>query len=648
MTRNASSEEPDTTLINNSLLTPAFYGWLYNTENIQQPGSITRNCKKMQEALNTQAGFISERSNISFLGSNRSLLARDNLLITLIGKPEWYDATLANIAKEKGHTEALFYAYKEHGKACSRFIHGSFAFIIIDNKLNTLTAGVDRLASIPLYYAEDAQLGILFGTSAGALLAHESIDEKLNPQAVYNYVYFHMVPSPVSTFNNIKKLQSAHSLHLQEGTSSLHRYWTPSFKQTQQRSFDDMCAELRRTLKESVKKSNNKEVKTAAFLSGGLDSSTVTGMLSELSNSEAHAYSIGFSAEGYDEMAFARITAKHFGVKLHEYYVTPDDVVSALPSIATSYDEPFGNSSALPAYFCAKEAAKDGVQCLLAGDGGDELFAGNERYAKQKVFERYSSIPKPLRTALFEPLLGIIPSQIPLVNKARSYVKQANTALPGRLQNYNFLNQHAPNEIFNDAFIQQISTDYPLELLESVYHAPENASPLSRMLYLDWQFTLADNDLRKVSHMCALAGVEVAYPMLDDSLLTLAGEIPDEWKLKGQQLRYFYKKALTGWLPEETITKKKQGFGLPFGVWMQTHKPLQELAYDSLVKLKSRPYFNAEFLDKLIKLHREGHAAYYGELIWILTVLELWLESHNEKPQLTGNKNPCNNNSIAI
>ena len=148
------------------------------------------------------------------------------------------------------------------------------------------------------------------------------------------------------------------------------------------------------------------------------------------------------------------------------------------------------------------------------------------------------------------------------------------------------------------------------------------------MLYLDWQFTLADNDLRKVSHMCALAGVEVAYPMLDDSLLTLAGEIPDEWKLKGQQLRYFYKKALTNWLPQETITKKKQGFGLPFGVWMQTHKPLQEMAYDSLVKLKSRPYFKAEFLDKLIKLHREGHAAYYGELIWILTVLELWLERH--------------------
>ncbi|WP_372740476.1 asparagine synthase (glutamine-hydrolyzing) [Neptunomonas sp.] len=626
MTRTAFSEAPETALMQTSLLTPAFYGWLYNVDSLQQPDDATRISQNMQSALNTRDDFVSEQTNNSFLGSNSDLLARDNLLITIIGKPEWYDTTLANLANEKGHAEALLHAYKEHGKACCSFIHGSFAFVIVDNSLNMLTAGVDRLASIPLYYAEHPQQGIIFGTSASALLAHDAIDEKINPQALYNYVYFHMVPSPVSTFENIKKMQAAHSLHLKDGSSSIHRYWTPSFKQTQQRSFDDMCAELRYTLKNSVRKANSQDVKTAAFLSGGLDSSTVTGMLSELSDGEADAYSIGFSAKGYDEMAFARITAKHFGVKLHEYYVTPEDVVAALPGIATSYDEPFGNSSALPAYFCAKEAAKDGVQCLLAGDGGDELFAGNERYAKQKVFERYSCIPKPLRTALFEPLLRMIPGQIPLVNKARSYINQANTTLPGRMQNYNFLNQHAPNEIFNDAFINQISTDYPLELLESVYQAPENASTLSRMLYLDWQFTLADNDLRKVSHMCALAGVEVAYPMLDDSLLALAGEIPDEWKLKGQQLRYYYKKALTGWLPPETITKKKQGFGLPFGVWMQTHKPLQDLAYDSLVKLKSRPYFRAEFLDKLIKLHREGHAVYYGELIWILTVLELWLE----------------------
>ncbi len=148
------------------------------------------------------------------------------------------------------------------------------------------------------------------------------------------------------------------------------------------------------------------------------------------------------------------------------------------------------------------------------------------------------------------------------------------------------------------------------------------------MLYFDWQYTLADNDIRKVSHMCAVAGVEVTYPMLDESLLRFSLEIPSNLKLKGGNLRHFYKAALTNWLPQETIDKKKQGFGLPFGVWMQTHKPLQELAYESLLELKKTRYFNNGFLDHAIELHRKGHAAYYGELIWILMVLQLWMAKH--------------------
>ncbi len=148
------------------------------------------------------------------------------------------------------------------------------------------------------------------------------------------------------------------------------------------------------------------------------------------------------------------------------------------------------------------------------------------------------------------------------------------------------------------------------------------------MLYLDWQYTLADNDLRKVSHMCALAGVEVVYPMLDDNLVNFSCQIPSNWKIKDRDLRHFYKQSLTGWLPDATINKKKQGFGLPFGVWMETHKPLQEMAYENLLKLKKRPYFKPEFIDHTIDLHRNQHAAYYGELIWILMVLEMWIDAH--------------------
>jgi asparagine synthase (glutamine-hydrolysing) len=199
--------------------------------------------------------------------------------------------------------------------------------------------------------------------------------------------------------------------------------------------------------------------------------------------------------------------------------------------------------------------------------------------------------------------------------------------LPDRLQSYNFLHRHSPADVFSSEFLASVDTQFTLDLQRSVFSRLEEASIQNRMLYLDWQFTLADNDLRKVSHMCALAGIEVTYPMLDDELVSFSCSIPSEWKLKGSNLRHFYKESLKDWLPRETITKKKQGFGLPFGVWMQTHKPLRELAYDNLLKLKERPYLRSQFIDEAIRMHRSGHSAYYGELVWILTVLELWLES---------------------
>jgi asparagine synthase (glutamine-hydrolysing) len=193
------------------------------------------------------------------------------------------------------------------------------------------------------------------------------------------------------------------------------------------------------------------------------------------------------------------------------------------------------------------------------------------------------------------------------------------------MQSYNFLHRHSPSEIFTEDFLHGVDTELPLQLLRQVYHRPENASDLNRMLYLDWQFTLADNDLRKVSHMCAVAGIDVTYPMLDDVLLEFSCRVPSDWKISGTELRHFYKYALKDWLPQDTLNKSKQGFGLPFGVWMQTYPPLREMAYDNLLSLKSRGFIQPRFIDRAIEMHQSKHAAYYGELVWIFTVFELWL-----------------------
>tara|TARA_R100000988_G_scaffold94954_1_gene60683 strand:+ start:324990 stop:326288 length:1299 start_codon:yes stop_codon:yes gene_type:complete len=425
----------------------------------------------------------------------------------------------------------------------------------------------------------------------------------------------------------MQKLRAGEQLEVTAAGWNTSRYWTPSFRET---AADKTLrhTSLQQHLKGAVQRSQSNTGKTGAFLSGGLDSSTVAGMLSELQGGSCDAYAIGFDAEGYDEMAYARITAEHFGIRLHEYYVTPDDVVTALPAVAASFDEPFGNSSALPAYFCARMAASDGITTLLAGDGGDELFAGNERYAKQKVFDLYRNLPAWLQRAVITPAVSSLPGILPGAGKAKSYITQANLPLPDRLQYYSFLEQISPETVFNRGLLHEVDVNEPLRVMRETFHTPKDASALNRMLFLDWQMTLADNDLRKVSQACRLAGVKVRYPMLDDELVAFSTTLPTRWKLPGNRLRDFYKQALSGWLPEATIKKAKHGFGLPFGVWMKDHKPLQEMAYENILKLKSRNIFQADFLEEAIAQHRSGHASYFGELIWVLTVLEIWLQAN--------------------
>ena len=549
-------------------------------------------------------------------------------IAALAGHPRWRDAELAEQARAHDPAAALLSAYQRFGDGLLERIAGDFALVVLDPSKPRLLAGIDRTGQLPLHFAPIPG-GLVFGTSADSVLAHPGLERRLTADGLFHYLFFHMLPAPVSLFAGLHKLQAAHRLDVDRGGWRTRPYWLPSFTEPTDADQATLGAEMNALLRAAVARAADAD-QIGAFLSGGLDSSTVAGLLAEIRPGAADSFSIGFNAEGYDEMPYARLAARHFGLRSHEYYVTSEDVVAAVPLIAASYDEPFGNSSALPAYFCARLAAETGVTHLLGGDGGDELFAGNERYAKQGVFEHWSRIPGPLRKMLLEPLFTRLPRAVPLVSKARSYVEQARIPLPDRLQTYNYLHRLPLQELFAPDFLEQIDTEAPWHLMRDLYQRPDDASSVNRMLYLDWQQTLADNDLRKVTRMCQLAGVDVVYPMLDDDVLEFSCRVPSALKLRPGQLRYFYKEATRGFLPSEIIDKKKHGFGLPFGVWMREHKPLHELAYDSLLRLKTRGFLRPAFIDRLIQLHREAHAAYYGELVWILMMLELWLSARTE------------------
>jgi len=566
---------------------------------------------------------------VTCLAPNDNIVEKNNYLISFIGINPQGNSSL-NSAKE--YQLSLIKSYEEKGEQFLAQISGGFSLALVDQEKQKIILAIDPIGQKSLYYAQTKN-GLIFGSTADSLIQHPDVGNEIALQSIYDYVYFHQCPSPNTIYSKVNKLEGGQILTYQAGKITLKQYWMPEFSEKLSGTIGQASKELQERLIQVVKKEVLTEQSTGAFLSGGLDSSSVAGALSRVYPGKAKTFTIGFPVEGYDEINYARIASNHFKTKPHEYYLTPEDAVTAIPKIAEHYDEPFGNSSALPTYYCAKLAKENGVSRLLAGDGGDEIFAGNERYARQLLFESYLSAPRLMRTG-FESIFNHLPQSLlkqNLFHKGKRYIDQANVPLPDRLQDYNFLHRHSAGEVFTDGFVEAVNTAASLQTLRDSYHRPKEATALNRMLYMDWKTTLHDNDLVKVNKMCEMAGVEVAYPMLDMSIINFSCQMPSAEKLKNRQLRWFYKKAMDGFLPQEIINKSKHGFGLPFGIWLKEYQPLKELAYDSLHDLKKRPYFRVEFIDNAIKMHQSVHASYYGELIWILMMLEQWLQAKERK-----------------
>ncbi len=565
-----------------------------------------------------------------------SLAADGAVWAAIQGEPRWSDPALAEIAGAEGHARALAAAYERFGTGLFEHLHGPWSLAVIDGARRRALVAIDRLAIHALCFAPTPGGGMAFGTATDCLRAHPAIEAAIRPQAVFDYLYFTRSPAPGTIYRGIEKLIPGQYALLADGRVETGFYWRLAYDDDASADAAALAAELKELLRQAVARASDgaEADEIGAYLSGGVDSSTVTGFLAERFDGAVSAFGIGFDSDEHDEMAYARITARHFGVRLHEYAVTPRDIVEAVPLIAAAYDEPFGNSSAVAAYYCARVAREHGVGRLLAGDGGDELFAGNARYAGQRIFEAYGHIPAFLRRFVIEPVVFGFPGgqAILPVRKARSYIRRASIPLPDRLESYNYYNTVAIEDCFEPDFAAAIDRAGPLEILRMHYHGADARSSLNRMMHLDIRTVLADDDLRKVRRTAELAGVEVRFPLLDEDVVAFSGRVPAALKLKGMRLRYFFKWALADFLARETLTKKKHGFGLPFGHWLKTDPALQEIAYDSLSALKRRGFLRPAFLDSVVETHREGHSSYHGELVWVLMMLELWLASRDAPP----------------
>jgi asparagine synthase (glutamine-hydrolysing) len=546
----------------------------------------------------------------------------DDRLLALSGHPfiEHGDRRVGSIGEV---AEILVERLQREGFHALNALGGDFSLAFAEPKCRRLLLATDRMGVRNLVYAVAADT-LVFGPDCDTVARHPAIRLDIDPQQIYNYLYFHMVPGPATVYRGVHRIPPAHCLAFEDGTATLHRYWRMPFDEHKVASFDTLRARFRESLDVAVS-TCTRAAATGTFLSGGTDSSTVSGLLARQRQSAIPAFSIGFDAHGYDEMEYARIAADHFGLTHHSRYVTPADVVAVVPQIAAAYDQPFGNASAVPTYFCARLAQEHGVSLLLAGDGGDELFGGNVRYARQQQFAYYEHIPRALRETLLEPAVRRFPAGLPgALRKVKSYVEQASMPMPDRYESYNLLERVGIASVLTNDFLRTIDPAAPRARQRLVYEDTNAASLINRMLSFDFQFTLADNDLPKVTRMCELAGVDVAFPMLDDAVVGFSATLAPEMKLRGTTLRYFFKRALSDFLPPAIIAKQKHGFGLPFGVWLTKDKQLRELAGDSLTGIGARGIVRREFVAQLLDRDLAVHPGYYGSMVWILMMLEQW------------------------
>ena len=562
---------------------------------------------------------------VAVAGDNIELLRDGDVHLLLAGRPRWRDG---NEGEPGEVARRVLDGYRSGGARVLDSLAGTFALVLAREDGREALLAVDRMAVSPLVYARVGR-GIVFGSSVQHVTACLDAKPSIDLQSVFNYLFLHCVPGPATIVEGPQRILAGHCVHLRDGRLEYDRYWKPRYAETARYELPELVAEFRRLFEQGVARALARG-EPGAFLSGGTDSSTVAGMLSRLLGKGARTYSIGFEAEGYDEMSYARIAARHFGTDHHEYYVTPADVLAVARQVSAYCDQPFGNASAVPAYHCAKLAEGDGVAVLFGGDGGDELFGGNERYAMQAIYGLYDGLPAFLRKGLIEPALSAVPGgqHITLIRKGRGFVAQTALPVPMRVYAHNMLQRSGFANVFTPEFLSRVDAAMPSKLLCGVYDDADAQSVLNRMLAVDLQFTLGDNDLYKVSRMCEMAGVEAAYPMLDDDLVAFSLRLPSRLKLKGRRLRWFFKEALRDFLPPEVIVKRKHGFGLPVGLWMHSHPPLRELGYGAVRALGMRGVIRPDFLERMMASHQDDDAAYWGNELWVMSQLELWLQHH--------------------
>jgi asparagine synthase (glutamine-hydrolysing) len=574
-------------------------------------------------------------SIIDLVGGHQPVFNEDKTIGIVFNGEIYNFPELRGELEKRGHcfytrtdTEVIVHLYEDMGADCVNKLRGMFAFALYDERQGKLLMARDRLGKKPLHYAQ-SRGRLLFGSEIKSILAVAPDLAEVNQEALLQYMYFGYVLDPDTSFLPIQKLPAGHLLEFQAGQITVRQYWDlPEYGTHEPHSEQECLEELEWRLAEAVRVRLISDVPLGALLSGGTDSSTVVALMARANSKPVKTFSIGFSHDDFNEAHYARIVANHFGTEHHEMIVEPD-VLETVETLTSSLEEPFGDSSMLPTYYVSK-MAREHVTVALSGDGGDEIFAGYDRYGinlRRRIFER-----------------------IPLWARGL-YRKQVFPRLPqnmrGRRYSYNIMLPWRERYVDSISFIPSFERDLPLlsnEFREmfAANGGPENRmyryfdqaptkDPVSQMLYVDTKTYLVGDILTKVDRMSMLTSLEMRVPLLDHFFVEWVTGLPVAWKMRGGYQKYILRKlAERVGVPKEALDRPKQGFALPLVHWIRNE--LKELILSILLEPRTlqRGYFHPSGVERLLDEHFRGRRDHSGE-IWRLLIFELWHRNFLEK-----------------
>ena len=533
---------------------------------------------------------------------------------------------LGHTFRTNSDTETILHAYEQYGADCPQHLNGMFAFAIWDKRSRELFCARDRVGKKPLLYALVGRQ-FIFASEFCALLLHPDVGRDVAPEAIHHYLSFTYVPSPLTAYRAIRKLDPGHTLKFtKEGRIETTRYWQPDFSRKTKLNREEAGERAIELLRDAVRVRLLSEVPLGAFLSGGIDSSAVVALMSELSTAPVKTFSIGFDEQDFSELQHARRIANLVGADHHEFVVRPD-VLEVLPTLVEHYGEPYADSSAVLAYYVSRESRRF-VTVALNGDGGDECFGGYERYVGMRLAEAYRKLPDFISKQVLLKTIERLPVQgrgrWNRTARARRFLRGASLPVAERYSQWlSVFDATAKGELYSDEFRRQALGHETIDILAPWFAQANRLGTVDASLFVDLMTYLPNDLLVKIDIASMAVSLEARSPFLDHRVIEFAASLPENFKVRGLTKKYLLKRALKNFVPLENLNRRKMGFCVPIGEWLRG--PMQSLARGTLLSEKAlrRGLFRRARLEQMIGEHTSGRRD-HAQQLWTLMMLELW------------------------